>query len=439
MKKNYSGFYIAIALLSASTIIFLCLFISFLVTSNNYKTQLENGYKKNFYEVVANINDLEVDVSKIVATSDVDTQRELLTGIYNTSMIGVNNLNLLPVNYSKLSNINNFLNKMGGFSYSLLLSLYGGDNIDDEDYQQITSLHTSLREIQYDLNDYVSKLNYDYDILDELDFKNYESQDFSAGIINTESSNSKIPTLIYDGPFSDSVLNREILGLGNIVYSQDDCYTILQNLYPNYLITYVGDSDGKFSTYNFQVELDMQSLFVSVTKKGGLILTITSFGNSGVDNGEFDGIEIAENYAKKIGIENMYSVWTQTTGNIMYVNLAPIVNKVIHYSDLIKVKVDLSIGEVIGWEATNYATNHRDRTFTSSISLSQAEKNLNSILEVQERNYTIVPDKYVGEVSAYEFICKWQNYTYYIYIDSNTGEEVNIQRVINTTNGELLI
>ena len=130
----------------------------------------------------------------------------------------------------------------------------------------------------------------------------------------------------------------------------------------------------------------------------------------------------------------MYSVWTQKTGNVMYVNLAPIINHIIHYSDLIKVKVDLGSGEVLGWEATNYATNHQPRSFESQISLATAQNKINNILEIKERNYCIVPDKFVGERSAYEFICTWQNYTYYIYIDSVTGEEINILRVISTSN-----
>ena len=38
--------------------------------------------------------------------------------------------------------------------------------------------------------------------------------------------------------------------------------------------------------------------------------------------------------------------------------------------------------------------------------------------QILERNYCIIPDKFVGELSAYEFICTWQGYTYYIYIDA---------------------
>ena len=64
----------------SAMIIFLCLFISFLTTSNNYRIQLENSYMKSFYEMVDNVNSLEVDLSKIVATNNITSQRELLSG-----------------------------------------------------------------------------------------------------------------------------------------------------------------------------------------------------------------------------------------------------------------------------------------------------------------------------------------------------------------------
>ena len=439
MKKRNTTLSIIATILGSTTIIFLGLFISYLITANNYKTQLENAYKKNFYEVVANINDLEVDVSKIVATTDVNTQKELLTGMYNTSLLGVNNINLLPVNYNKLSKINNFLNKFGGFSYSLLLSLDEGNGISDKDYQQLTDLHNSIRDIQYDLNEYIANMKNDYNIIDDIDFKDYDSEDFSAGVINTESSNSKIPTLIYDGPFSDSVLNKEIVGLDNVEYSRESVEEKLVRIFNDDVI-YIGESNGKFSTYNFEVGSSSGSRYVSVTKRGGFLLTITSYSNSSKDSGAVvDGVQVAQDFASELGLKNMYSVWTQKTGNVMYVNLAPIIKHIIHYSDLIKVKVDLGSGEVLGWEATNYATNHQPRSFESQISLATAQNKINNILEIKERNYCIVPDKFVGERSAYEFICTWQNYTYYIYIDSITGEEINILRVISTSNGDLLI
>ena len=201
---------------------------------------------------------------------------------------------------------------------------------------------------------------------------------------------------------------------------------------------FLGLIKGKFETYNFHLDIQ-NGLDVMITKKGGLLLTITSYGSNGENTiSSTEGIAIAENFARRVGINNMYSVWNQVCGNVEYVNLAPIVNSCIYYSDLIKVKVDLVSGTVIGWEATNYATNNKTRSFSNSISFAEASQKISSVLKIQERNYTIIPDKYVGELSAYEFICTWKNYTYYIYIDSNTGAEVNILRIIDTNNGELL-
>lgn len=429
---------ISLAILGALSIVFFTLFLIFLSSSNTYRQQLENNYTKSFYEVVSNINDLEVDMSKIIATTSIDSQRELLTNINQTSTVAVSNLSNLPLNYQGISSLNKLLNSTSGFSYSLLQENYDGNVISSEDYEQISSLHSRIREIQYDLNSYLSGLNYDYSILDSVDFGDMDSSEYEAGLINTESSKTDVPSLIYDGPFSDTTLNKEIKGLGDKEYTVNEAEVYLDSIFSGFAIYYLGESSGKFETYNFDVKGDID-LYVSVTKKGCMILTITAYGGGEEPKlGINDGVNLAESFARDVGLKNMYSVWYQSTGNILYVNLAPIKNKVIYYSDLVKVKVDMSLGLVVGWEASAYATNHIDRDFTSSVGLLDAMENISPELTVIERNMCIIPDKFVGELSAYEFICKWKDYEYYIYIDSNTGTEVNILRVIKTTNGNLL-
>lgn len=418
--------------MSATTIIFLCLFISFASTSSAYKNTLENNYKKSYYEVVSNINDLEIDLSKIVATTDNDVLRMLLTGLNSNTLLTIDNINQLPIAYNNLTKTNGYLNKINGYSYSLLEKLYNGEDLSENDYNQIGDIHSTIQTIKYDLNNYYKNLDFDFKILDD------QNNEFSAGIINTESANSKVPSLIYDGPFSDSVLNKEIVGLPSNEISSDDALKIVKNIFDTDKVKYLNFANGKFETYNFFVNIN-NGLNVSITKKGGFLLSITSYGNAGknIISGN-DAVEVAENFAKNVGLNGMCCVWTQVSGNVAYINLAQIENSVIYYSDLIKVKVDMTTGKIIGWEATNYATNHKSRNFSSSISMLTAQSKLSNLLTVKERNYCIIPDKYVGEVSAYEFICTWKNYTYYIYIDSNTGAEANILRVIDTNNGQLL-
>lgn len=429
---------ISLALMGALSLVFMALFVVFCVSSNTYKKQLENNYTKSFYEVVSNINDLEVDMSKIVATTSIDSQRELLMNINQTSSLAVGNLSNLPLNYQEIGGLNKLLNTTSGFSYSLLLENYNGSTISKEDFSQISSIHSRIREIQYDLNSFLSGLNHDYSILDNLDYSNMDNSEYDAGLINTESSKTEVPSLIYDGPFSDTTLNKEIKGLGDREYTVAEVEEYLDGIYSGFAIYYLGESSGKFETYNFEIKGNVD-LYVSVTKVGCQLLTITAYGDGGESKLSIsEGVALAETFAKDAGFDSMYSVWEQQTGNILYINLAPIKNKVIYYSDIVKVKVDLSLGLVVGLEASAYATNHIDRDFTSLVGLIDAMLTLSPELNVIERNMCIIPDKFVGELSAYEFICEWKDYTYYIYIDSNTGKEANILRVIETNNGNLL-
>ena len=438
-NKNDRILILLTTLFGSLTLVFLCLFLSFLITSNTYKTQLENSYMKSFYEMVDNINTLEVDLSKIVATNDLSSQRVLLDDIYNNCMMGVSNLNVLPISNEKMANINTLLNKTGGFAYSLLQSNFDGVLISNNDYNQINTLYNSVRSLQYDINEYMRQLQYDYSILKDVDFGHEENSSFSGGFVDTESSNSDVPSLIYDGPFSDSVLNKDIVGLPNTICTLEQVTNNLKTVFPNFEIKYTGETIGKFETYNFELNGDID-LYVGVTKQGGFLLTMTSYSSgNGEGVSKEKGMDIAEGFAKDIGTNDMYTVWSQQSGNILYVNLAPIVDHVIYYSDLIKVKVDLSLGKVVGWEAVNYATNHVSRTFNSSIGILDAQTKVSKNLKVVERNLCIIPDEFVSEMSAYEFICTWEDYTYYVYIDSNTGEELNILRVIDTSNGQLLM
>ena len=82
---------------------------------------------------------------------------------------------------------------------------------------------------------------------------------------------------------------------------------------------------------------------------------------------------VCKNFANNIGFENMESVWVEVHENVAYINLAPVENGVIMYPDIVKVKVDLTSQEIIGFEAVNYAFNHVERNFEFIISYLNAE------------------------------------------------------------------
>ena len=416
--------------------------IVFIMVSNTYSTQLENIYKRSFYELSSNINDLEVDMSKLVAVNDKATKREVLTNIYNSCTMANSNISNLPISNNKIEKVNKFINTLGGYAYSLLEKVNENEEFSEYDYESIESLHEASLNLMAEYNAYISTIKFDYKIINDVDYSNEDDSNFSAGIVS--STASQVPTLIYDGPFSDSVLNKEIKGLNAMEITKEEAERVVVDKL-GYLgisnVKFEGESDGEFYTYNFSVDCGGVGMYVQVTKQGGTIVDVTGYGvggNKNLDNNK--AILLAEDFAKQLGYEGVKQVWYAENNNIIYINLAPIINGVIYYPDLVKVKVDKTMGVVVALEGKNYCYNHVLRSLpVPQITFNNAQNNLSKALTVIERNYALIPNKFVGETLTYEFVCTWKDYTYYVYVDVETGKEVNVLRVIKTTTGDLII
>ena len=55
---------------------------------------LENLYQRSFYELVNNVNDIEVDVSKLMVSNDATSQKKILTSLKQQTTEAQNNLSL---------------------------------------------------------------------------------------------------------------------------------------------------------------------------------------------------------------------------------------------------------------------------------------------------------------------------------------------------------
>jgi germination protein YpeB len=250
--------------------------------------------------------------------------------------------------------------------------------------------------------------------------------------------------MIYDGPFSDGVLNQEIKGLKNETCNEASAREYLSLALKDFAVTEItsqGKTTGKFVTYNFIVKADNIIYYAQVTEQGKFLINLSgNVGDGEIVYSEENAIKTAENFAKNLALENMKCVWKATSKNITYVNLAPVNNGIIYYPDLIKVKVDRTNGNIMGWEATNYAYNHTTRNNgTFAKSEDEILASVSSKISVNSLKKCIIPLEYGGESYAYEICGKYNTFTYYIYIDANTAKQIKVMRVIQTTDGELLL
>ena len=412
---------------------------------NSYQATLENVYQKNFYELVDEVNNAETKLNKVLASNSASYKSKLLKEISKNAREAQTRLNMLPYSINGLSDTISFVNQVSGHTETLAKTLENGQNLSKNDEETLEKVYESIVNIKKFLNSMSKQMWEGYNITDSSlkldgDYNNLTS-DMSA--MNGE--DIEYPTMIYDGPFSDSQVNKEVKGLNFGEVSMETAKSNLGKVLTGVNMDnfdFQGESKGHFTTYDFSYEDENGAYtFAQVTKKGGKLLTLSSQNIYKTKKLELENAEkIALDFAKKADISNMKVVWSDVIGDDAFINLAPVIDGVIIYPDLVKVKVDLTKGNVLGFEASSYYMNHVDRKIMPTrITQSVAKAKLYSGLKVKDTRLALIPLEYDKEVLCYEFICTMNGNTYYVYINAVNGAEENILKVIQTDNGNLLL
>lgn len=442
-KSAVIGLSIATGILSAST---LGLGIAYGVTQNqasNYSLQLENIYKKNYFELVDEVNNADMKVSKLLASTSDKYQAKMLAEVAQASKNMQSNIASLPLYSDNVLESVRFINQMSGYTQTLQDKIAQGGSLTSEDIQTLNEMHESLTEMKRYLNQMSEKMIYGYSIMEASKRMDGEYDEFSLDFAGIKTIGTDYPTMIYDGPFSDSVVNSQVKGLKGELVSKEDVYNKIDKLFKNVSnIKFEDETDGKFSTYNFQIQnSDGQYLYVQATKVGGQILTVS--GNADADEKTIEleqAKEIALSFAKENGVENAKIVWYQELDGEAYFNIAPVEHNIVLYPDLVKVKVDLMHGQVIGYDAINYFTNHTARNLAKpTVDVESLKTKIDDSFEIVDTSLVLAPLEYNREVVCEEIKCTRDGATYYIYFNAVSGEEENVLKVVETTDGSKLM
>ena len=438
-KSAVVGLSLAVAILSATT---LGLGVAYGVTQDKvdaYGTQLESVYQKNYYELVDNVNNADMEMSKLLNATNSAYQKKMLTEIASASKNMQNNIALLPLTGEDVLESVRFVNQLSGYTTILEEKLANGEDLTEEDLAMLQELHIALISMKDNLNDISMNMRDGYSILTASNEMNGDLNVFTVDFNKIKANDVDYPTMIYDGPFSDSVVNKKIKGLNGQEVTSEDAGAVLGKVFKDISsYSYNGKTEGKFETYNFDVMTsDNQELYAQVTMQGGHLLTVSGQNISDVKNFDMKtGEKIALEFAKANAVENPEIVWSEELNNQAYFNITPKENGVILYPDLVKVKVDLEYGNVIGYDAISYYTNHTDRNLGSA---SDVTVSLPSGFTVITKRLVLAPLDYNREVLCYEYQCEKEGITYYFYFNAETGEEENILKVVETTDSSKLM
>lgn len=408
-----------------------------------YKNELENVYQNNFYDLVDSVNNLENKVAKIVSSTSSTYQRKTLLEASKNASEAEISVSYLPFSHSDIQETERMINQISGYTSTLAEKMVSGEALSEEEITTLEKIHQNLIQLKAQLNEFARRLNEGYSILDSSANLDSGSNEFSRSIAQLKNNDIEYPTMIYDGPFSDSVVNSAVKGLsGSLVSKEKAKENIEKNFKSIAKIEYEGETKGRFETFNFRVtNADDEMLYVQVTQKGGHILTVSGAGRDGeqsIDRAKAK--EIALEFALQNGIEKPEVVWSDQIANDVYLNIAPNQSGIILYPDLVKVKVNIASGTIVGYDATPYFTNHIDRTLSKgTLSESTARGKVPSNFEIIASRLVLSPLDYNREVVCMEVEAQKEDGTYYFYFNVEDGELENVLKVIETDNGNLLM
>ena len=449
-KKNIKRKNKAIKILALSTSILalstIGLGVAYAVKSeqaNSYKLSLENVYEKNFYNLLDSVNTAENDLSKVLASSGSTYQSKLLNSVAKASNEAQISVSGLPLTQSDIYDMVKMVNQVYGYTSTLSDKIAKGQTLRESEIKTLEDVYQNILILKNQLNEFSRKMQAGYSILDESVFNEDGTTNFTQFFTQMSDLDVKYPTMIYDGPFSDSVVNSEIKGLKGSTVREEEAENAIKKHFKNLTrLNFQETTKGRFETYNFRaVNSDEENLYIQVTKIGGRILTVSGSGKNG--NATIDKTQaekIAIDFAKNNGVENATVVWSDQLYEDLYLNIAPVQDGIILYPDLVKVKIDLTTGTIVGYDATSYFTNHTSRSLgQGSLTKQQAEEKVSSAFSIVQTRKALSPLDYNREVVCYEVQATKDDNTYYFYFNVENGETENILKVVKTDNGNLLM
>ena len=420
---------------------------------NEYETMKKNKYNMAFFEVVDYMENVESYLAKSLITKEASASSQNLILVWRESNLAGSFLSQIPVSTEGLSKTQKFLNQTSEYTYSLFRKNTKGENLTDEELDKLNMLHDYSMEVKNTLNQLSEDINSEKLNWDDLDFnvstmfENETSNISKDGFDTIEHNFEQYDGLIYDGAYSEHIINDAQKGLTGTDIGEEDAKKIAEDFIQNKNISKISfnglSQNGNIECYSFSIILndyEKSNLEIAISKKGGHIVFTNynrTIGNEVINDEDADNF--AKNFLESKDYKNLEKTYYTKQSGIMTINYAAVQDDVIIYPDLIKVKVALDNGDILGIETKGYLNNHESRNLskTNIISKEKAKENINKNIKIEKERLAVIPTEFKTEIFCWELKGKVNDRDFLIYVNVKTGKIENILVITDTENGVL--
>lgn len=429
------SFSIAIVLVLAAANI---VYMKELEAANNV---IESGYREAVEELASSADKISSTLTKGKYSNDAAMTARLANELITQSNTAKEALLKLPVSSFDLEDTNKFLSQIGNYAYSLSEKAARGEAYDISDTDNLNALSDMAEQFSSLLWQIKNKMLSSDEDLYEM-FEDLDELLILQDLTDLESGFDEMPKLIYDGPYSDHILEKTpkmTEGAKTVTLEQaTEKAAMLLGVEAWEVSSTDTGEEGKMPSYCFWT----QNGYAAVTKQGGYLNYMIKSRNVRDDEiEEEEAVRLAQLYLDSLGIENMESTYYEEYNNVLCVNFAYKDGDTICYTDLIKVSVAMDNGEILGFDARGFIVNHYERDLAEPvISETEAQGKLSPFLKVTDSRLALIPTDSVEEKLCWEFKCGTDyDETILVYINAQTGVEEEILILLITDSGTLTI
>lgn len=444
---------------------------------NAYRDALQSTYYRAADLAADNLSNLSSDLVKGMYAGTSPQLSMISSKMWKESAAAKSALSSLPINSSTLENTNRFLSQAGDYAMYLSRKTANGEELTDEEREQFASLREYADRLSGQMDALACSLQNGELTIEQLMSEEVtapstqqqepsEQQDGQTVSVSTqpqeasdqpeqsepseqqdashlqqmEDSFMGYPTLIYDGPFSDHLLERTPqMTQGKAEITAEQARIIAANAAGKELPE-MREENSTLPSYVFH---DGQSTSVAITKNGGyLCYLITDKPDNLTAKLSYEqAVSKAQEYLASQGYSSMKDTYYETDNGVMTLNFAyyDASTQTVCYTDLIKVEVSLQDGSIVGLDARGYLVNHHEREIAApALTVEQAEQSLSDALTVESVRPALIPTSGQNEAATYEFLCSSDTGDRILcYVNSQTGAEEQLLILLETPNGTL--
>ena len=361
-KMKNSFFKIAIILLWAISIS-----VGYYAYQKNekYSNLQVNTYNESFANLVNYMNSVESLLAKSMISKSANHSAETLTEVWRDSNLALVYLTRIPMSTEELSQTAKFLNQVSDYSYSLSRKNIDNEELSSDDFNNLKLLHQYSEQLENTLNQLSDELTNGAiswkDLTKNNSLEYAQTVDNVSVFSNIDSNLSQYEGLIYDGAYSDHINKKDKVGLVGDDISEDEAYQKVKDFFGEDKIESINFNqfleNADIACYDFSVKLKNEdnNVNVEIAKKGGSVIEMQN--NRDIQEEKIsqeEANDIGKKFLDEKGFPGMKETYFTKLDNIVTVNYAFEYDGIVAYPDLIKVKIALDNGEILGLEAQGY-------------------------------------------------------------------------------------